>query len=423
MDEGVAGTLLPVPRCAEEPGAETLAVCPFGPVSAREDEFGARRAGSGSVYRDGIGHYRETWVGHVVDPQRRWAGTSGAIIRWIGSDLLRSGTVDAVMCVARVNGDARDYAYALVRDADAMWTLPRSAYTPVSIDGPLAALLRSNAESFAVIGLPCTLKALDLAAEIHDALAERVRFTVGLFCGHLKSRAYDAYLSTCAGVDPRKGGVVDFRSKRSGYPASEYGVEVRTDDGADARVVPMVEIPGRSWGYNLFMLRACEFCDDVMAEVADVSVGDAWLPDYVRDDAGTSIVVARSAKGVECLRAGAERGELQLERLDADAVIRSQAGGLRQRRTGLAYRLALEASHDEYLPPKRIQADPHVGDAFFRATQRLRRWSRRASLWAYRRPRGRGRTWRFRLAVAPVLVGFRVLAYTKVVADRLRRSK
>ena len=43
---------------------------------------------------------------------------------------------------------------------------------------------------------------------------------------------------------------------------------------------------------------ACEFCDDVVGETADMSVGDAWLPGYVSDWRGTSVVVSTMDGGV-----------------------------------------------------------------------------------------------------------------------------
>lgn len=42
------------------------------------------------------------------------------------------------------------------------------------------------------------------------------------------------------------------------------------------------------------MYKACDFCDDVFAETADIALGDAWLPEYVQDGNGTNVVVTRN---------------------------------------------------------------------------------------------------------------------------------
>jgi coenzyme F420-reducing hydrogenase beta subunit len=41
------------------------------------------------------------------------------------------------------------------------------------------------------------------------------------------------------------------------------------------------------WGTGLFKSNACDFCDDVTTELADVSL-DAWIP-YNKDGLGNSV--------------------------------------------------------------------------------------------------------------------------------------
>ena len=37
------------------------------------------------------------------------------------------------------------------------------------------------------------------------------------------------------------------------------------------------------WEYGYFKYKACDFCDDIFAECADITVGDAWLSRYKKD--------------------------------------------------------------------------------------------------------------------------------------------
>jgi hypothetical protein len=88
------------------------------------------------------------------------------------------------------------------------------------------------------------------------------------------------------------------------------------------------------------MNSACNFCDDVTAETADVAMGDAWLEPYSSDGRGTNVVVVRSPEIAAIVADAIGEGRLELEPVDDDFVRRTQAAGLRQRREGLAYRLA-----------------------------------------------------------------------------------
>lgn len=113
---------------------------------------------------------------------------------------------------------------------------------------------------------------------------------------------------------------------------------------------------GNSWGLNLFRYPACDFCDDVFAECADFAVGDAWLPQYLPDPAGNSIMVSRDRVLSELIDQGALSGELKIDHASLKDIKKSQAGGLRDRREGLQYRLALKEKSGKWAPEKRVEA-------------------------------------------------------------------
>jgi coenzyme F420-reducing hydrogenase beta subunit len=125
----------------------------------------------------------------------------------------------------------------------------------------------------------------------------------------------------------------------------------------DGHVVvrPMAELAGRDWGQGWFRLNACSYCDDVVAETADVSVGDAWLPGWVDDSGGTNVAVARSDRMRALIEGGIADGSLALQPLSADDVARSQAGGLRYRRDALELRLADAQDAGRWVPRKRVK--------------------------------------------------------------------
>jgi hypothetical protein len=115
---------------------------------------------------------------------------------------------------------------------------------------------------------------------------------------------------------------------------------------------------------------ACNFCDDVVAETADVSFGDAWVEPYSSDWQGTNVVVVRSPDVANLLTEAIEDGRLKLNSVDGGFVAQTQAAGLRQRREGLAYRLARRTRG--LLPRKRVVPDARSATARRRLTYRIR---------------------------------------------------
>ena len=101
---------------------------------------------------------------------------------------------------------------------------------------------------------------------------------------------------------------------------------------------------------------ACNYCDDVVAETADISFGDAWVEPYSSDGRGTNVVIVRSPAVAQMVRDAIADGRLQLETVDARFIADTQAAGFRQRREGLAFRLYWRRA----MQPRRLQPRKRV---------------------------------------------------------------
>lgn len=123
---------------------------------------------------------------------------------------------------------------------------------------------------------------------------------------------------------------------------------------------PVKPLFGSDWGLGFMKCQACDYCDDLVGETADISVGDAWLPEYARNFEGTSVVIVRSPLLQDAIDAGRASGQLRLDPLPTDRVAASQAGGFRHRRAGLAARLANKQAHGVWAPPKRVAPEPQA---------------------------------------------------------------
>jgi hypothetical protein len=150
-----------------------------------------------------------------------------------------------------------------------------------------------------------------------------------------------------------------------------------TAAGGSVRQRDWAKMVDGDWGMGFFQYPACNFCDDVMAETADVSFGDAWVPPYSSDGRGTNVVVVRAAWIDAILCEAIEEHRVELKTVDGDFLARTQAAGLRQRREGLAYRLHL--NRRRFTPRKRVQADPAGGGwkrrRIYDLRMRISRWS------------------------------------------------
>jgi coenzyme F420-reducing hydrogenase beta subunit len=321
---------------------ETIStLCPFSPAAANEDRIAAQYFPAARHLDPRIGRFEAAYVGHAEENGFRAEGSSGGMVTWVAAELLRRGLVDGVAhvrAIERPEADDRLFAYTISRTAEALRAGAKSRYYPVELSEVLAEI-RAVPGRYAVIGIPCFVKAVRLSCRQDPVLDERVVYTLGLFCGHMKSAHMAESFAWQMGADIGDVSQFDYRMKNPGRPANWYTAHVTLLDGS-ARSMDWWHLADGDWGAGFFQNSACNFCDDVAAETADIAFGDAWLEPYSSDGRGTNVVVVRSPELRDILQAGIDAGRLALREVDADFVAGTQAAGFRQRREGLAFRLA-----------------------------------------------------------------------------------
>ena len=341
MDWGADGHLKPSPPKvwpAPEPFAQ---VCPFSPVAANEDVIAQARFPEAPHGDALIGRYAGAYVGHVDEGAFRMGGSSGGMVSWVAAELLRRGLVDGVAHVtprAREDGDGRLFGYRVSRSVEELGEGAKSRYYPVELSGVLREI-EAVPGRYAVVGIPCFIKAVNLLRRENPIFAERITHTIGLFCGHMKSAQMVDSFALQLGAEPESVAAIDYRLKNADRPANWYTAQLTLKDGS-TRQQDWWHLVDGDWGSGFFMNSACNFCDDVVAETADIAMGDAWVEPYSSDGKGTNVVIARSPLMLELVRAGMAEGRLALSEVDHAFISQTQAAGFRQRREGLAYRLA-----------------------------------------------------------------------------------
>ncbi len=338
---------------AESGLARALGVCPFSDKGPNEDVLGGQLF-NGCAHDARIGYYRSLDIGHVAAGDFRERGTSGGMISWLGSELLTRGLVDGVVHIKKASRPTAGtlFEYGVSTTPAEVLEGSKSRYYPIEMSGILE-WVKTNPGTYAIVGLPCFITAVRKLMQVDAVFQERIRFCIGLVCGHLKSSAFADCFAWQMGIEPGQLEAIDFRVKQSEGTAGNYAVYVK---GAGKEVVrPTRQFFGADWGHNFFRYPACDFCDDVLAETADISIGDAWLPNYEVDPKGTSIVVVRNETLLTIVRAAQQEGVLCLTASQPEEIAASQGGGLRDRREGLAYRLYLKATKHQWVPPKRVE--------------------------------------------------------------------
>ena len=317
----------------------------------------------GIEYDERIGYYKSLYAGHVLEGDYRENASSGGMGTWIFKELFENNLIDGVIHV-KENPDKNSqilFRYDISRSIKEISEGAKTKYYPVEFSKVIK-IVKEVPGNYAIIGIPSFIMAIRLLAEKDKVIKERIKFTVGLICGHQKSTKFAESLAWQVGIEPGNLRYIDFRKKLLDRPANNYGVEMKglIKGKLETIVKPTTELIGKDWGQGFFKPIASDFTDDVMNETADITLGDAWLPEYTIDGKGNNVVVVRNPIIDNLIKNGIQSGKLNLDKIDKETIFKSQVSHYRHTHDELAYRLYKKDKCEEWHPKKRIDASKDI---------------------------------------------------------------
>lgn len=363
-----------IPDMTKDFSAQAIKLCPFNPNPdpevQDEDQLAELFLKESKNKEKRIGRFENIYVG--FSEVFRENSSSGGIATYIFEQLLKNKIVDHLYIVKEINGT---YQYQWFDSVESIKLISKTRYLPVTMEN-LFKEISSKEGKVAVSGVACFIKAIRLKQHYDPQFKEKIAFTVGIICGGLKSRFFTDYLADKAGING-KYNKQEYRIKDASSSASDYSFGAFSDDQTFHQI--KMRTVGDMWGTGLFKSNACDFCDDVTTELADISLGDAWLSPYNKDGMGTSVIVTRSLLAEKLIKEGINCNELNVQNLAIDAFLRSQEGSFKHRQLGMKYRVDITRKKTGIAPFKRTKFFQNIPFEY-RKVQRLRMKLRAESL-------------------------------------------
>lgn len=309
-----------------------------------EQELGEELFGKsvGIKYNPRIGYYLNLYAGHVIDDNIRLGSSSGAVTSWILDKLLSKRVVDYVIHVKQSESEDVLFEYGISRNSEELFSGSKTKYYPVELSKVLE-IVRTNEGKYAIVGIPSFITSVRLLCKVDQVIRDRLVLTVGLICGHVKSSHFTSYLGLQCGIEPDHIEHIDYRVKVLGKRADKYSISVSgLKDGVPIEVTKSnQDLDGQDWGKGYFKAYSSDFVLDVMNETADITLGDAWLPEYNNDSLGNNIVIVRNEIIQEIIDEGIKAGELKLDIVSEKTIIDSQKAHYRHTQDEYGYRLKI----------------------------------------------------------------------------------
>lgn len=288
-----------------------------------------------------VGYYSSLYCGYVAEGDFRKNGTSGGMATWLLTQLLEQDLVDGVVAVTKSDSPDVLYKYSVLRSSQEMSRSVKTKYYSMELSAVLE-LIASNPGRYAVIGIPSFISDIRRLQKMNPLYSQRILFTLSLLCGHQKTTKYGEAIAFQAGFMPQDVSDIDFRLKTKSGVASNYVTEITgTKEGKPtSEVRRQSQAYVNNWSTGMFKVNFSDFIDDCFGETADVTLGDAWLPEYTSDTQGNNVIIVRNPVIRNLIEEGLRDKRLVLDKVDVQTVKRSQVGLIRHYRTELPYRLA-----------------------------------------------------------------------------------
>ena len=236
-----------------------------------------------------LGHYVRIAMSQAEERSVQRAGQYGGTVTALAALALEQGLVDAVLLTQQLDGASYAARGVFARTPDEVLACAGSKYTACPSLSSLDEIERNGLERVAVVGRPCQVRAIrklqhaDIEPEIAAKLRESIKLVIGVFCiWALDYRAFINYLRETVGST---------KLDRIDIPKDKA---VIVQDGKET------EVPYDS--LKECRLAVCDQCEDMTAELADLSVGstewkDDWNTLIVRSEAGQALVESATAAG------------------------------------------------------------------------------------------------------------------------------
>lgn len=277
-----------------------------------------------------LGKHYNTYIGHSADNEMRFTGASGGVISSIIKFAFEKKKIDGVICIKPGLKDRSEYLAFIANTHEEFVTSQGSHYFPLPAFMALSQVIYGKYRNVIVIGLPCHITSLRLGEKRIKKLKNRVFLSIGLFCGGTTDFRLASYLESRVNLEKRAKAVLF----RQGHWPGAIKIVENSNLSHD--------INGIERDYHQFtsLLPACMFCADHSSELADISVGDPWIPKILdRNDGGYSSIVTRTDRGNRLISEMILSKKIIFENSTADEVIDGQRGPIDFKKRGLAPRL------------------------------------------------------------------------------------
>ena len=254
-----------------------------------------------------------------ADKQIRYKAASGGVVSSLAIYLLEQNKVDAILQVG-VRKDSYLYNELKVsKTKEEIINNAQSRYAPALIFHQIKELFDADDSTFAFIGKPCDIAAMQNFVREYPLYNNRVKCYISIFCAGMPS--YNATIHTWQ-QSGHKDEPVNLKYRGDGWPGNFKA------DFADGSTYLLSyheswgKILGKQLGFR------CKICPDGIGMLADIAVGDSWntkngYPDFTESE-GRCFCMIRTKKGFNLIEQATNGNYIEKNTIELNKIKEQQ---------------------------------------------------------------------------------------------------
>lgn len=264
---------------------------------------------------DLFGSFVASYAGYAREEAVRHNASSGGLVTSLLLSALEDGVIDSALTVSLNNGDPLRPSATIAHHKEAILESMGSVYLPVEFSRSLRRVIYDDSiRRIGIVGTSCHIEGIKKAALLIPSLSRKIAFTIGLFCKQTKDLRFSDVILSKMGI--RREDLKKIKFRGEGWPGY---IQAQTKDGRFFKT-PFLD-SGLFWIALSCTPLHCLLCASPMAESADISIGDAWMKRYKREENGVSVLIARTERGAKIITKAVENKKIFLEDLSYKEIL------------------------------------------------------------------------------------------------------
>ncbi len=252
-----------------------------------------------------IGNVEQVFIGYSAQPDVRRRGASGGVITQTLLYLLETGQVDGAVVLTMGQPQPWLASPIIATTPEEILAASQSVYAPSPVNTILEEMYAFNGR-LAYVGLPDQVASLRILQQHGHEGANKVDFVLGPYVGTNMYQGSVASFLRTHGVHSLEE-IAELKYREGEWPGY---LQIRLQDGR--------LLKAEKFYYNylipFYITHSSLLAVDFTNELTDISVGDAWHPQYEAAGEGFSVVVARSPQAASLLAAMQTAGIISLDK-------------------------------------------------------------------------------------------------------------